>query len=86
MATPETSKGLKGEADASNVKPISKVNDRSLINNETVSKDNTQNINAILDEELPTDTKDGFTNSSVLSRKRENHVSNTDKIALTLGT
>ena len=80
MATPETSKGLKGKTDedASNVKPVSKMNDLSLINNETVSKDNTQNINVITDEELPTDTKDGITNfndvvsdGTVLSRKKE---------------
>ena len=70
MATPETSKGLKGKAEqASNMKPaILTINDNPLIDNGTTmeSKDKTQNVNIICEEKIPI-------------------VSNTDEIALSLG-
>ena len=94
MATPETSNGLKGEADedASNVKPaILEMNDNPLIDNGTDSKHNAQNMpNEILDDETldEEDKKDGVTTfNDVVSDGGAISpiVSNTDKIGLSLG-
>ena len=86
MATPETSKGLKGEADE-DAKPILEINDNPLIDNETEPKDNAQNFNVTCNEEIPTDTKDRIANSiEDVDDEIVPIVSNTDKIALSLGT
>ena len=84
MATPETSKGLKGKTDeeASKVKPaILTINDNPLIDVGTAMESNakTQNVTVICEEEIPTDTEDGIANSTKIN------VSNTDEIALSLG-